>query len=190
MRQNLTKALRVPFQIIFNLLLLIHNNIYICNIKNFDSNFKNVCKTLINMKILNNASAEWNGTLKKGKGQICFNEYKFPFNFSSRFEKGKLINPEELIGASYASCYSMFLSALLTENSLNPSLINTEVSVLLEEDEIGPLITKIEINLKVKCEGLTEDKLKDLAIIAKEKCPISRTINKKISILNSVKLIS
>ncbi|MDF1673416.1 MAG: OsmC family peroxiredoxin [Vicingaceae bacterium] len=123
---------------------------------------------------VNAAKAQWNGTLKEGKGTMNFTGYEGPFNFASRFEDGSETNPEELVGAAHAGCYSMFLSALISGEGLNPTSINTTATVTLEKDDIGPNITKIELVSDVVCEGLSQDKFTELSQAAKEKCPISR----------------
>ena len=123
---------------------------------------------------VNTAKAQWNGSLKEGKGTMNFTGYEGPFNFASRFEDGSETNPEELVGAAHAGCYSMFLSALISGEGLNPTSINTTATVTLEKDDIGPNITKIELISDVVCEGLAHDKFNELATAAKEKCPISR----------------
>ena len=123
---------------------------------------------------VNTAKAQWNGTLKEGKGTMNFTGYEGPFNFASRFEDGSETNPEELVGAAHAGCYSMFLSALISGEGLNPASINTTATVTLEKDDIGPNITKIELVCDVVCDGLTQDKFTELSQAAKEKCPISR----------------
>lgn len=123
---------------------------------------------------VNTAKAQWNGTLKEGKGTMNFTGYEGPFNFASRFEDGSETNPEELVGAAHAGCYSMFLSALISGEGLTPASINTTATVTLEKDDIGPNITKIELVSDVICEGLAQDKFNELAAAAKEKCPISR----------------
>lgn len=120
------------------------------------------------------ANAQWNGTLKNGKGIMSFSNYKGPYTFASRFEKGEGTNPEELVGAAISGCYSMFLSALISEEGLNPESVQTTAKVHLESDNIGPVITKIELDCKVKCEGLSQYKFDELANASKEKCPISR----------------
>lgn len=120
------------------------------------------------------AKAIWNGTLKEGKGLMNFNNYNGPFTFASRFETGEGTNPEELVGAAHAGCYSMFLSALISGEGLVPKSIETKASVTLGKDEKGPCITNIKLECKVSCEGLSKDKFDNLAIAAKEGCPISR----------------
>lgn len=120
------------------------------------------------------ANAVWNGTLKEGNGEMKFSNYSGPFTFASRFEEGEGTNPEELVGAAIAGCYSMFLSALISGEELNPQRIETNAIVTLEKDDIGPNITTIELICTVECEGLTEQKFDELAVTAKERCPISR----------------
>ncbi len=123
------------------------------------------------------ASALWKGTLKDGSGTMNFSNYSGPFTFASRFENGKGTNPEELVGAAHAGCYSMFLSALISGEGLNPESVTTDAAVHLGKDETGPVITTIELNCRVSCEGLSEDKFNELAAAAKEKCPISRLVS-------------
>jgi len=120
------------------------------------------------------ANAKWNGTLKEGNGKMNFSNYSGPFTFKSRFEEGDGTNPEELVGAAIAGCYSMFLAALISGENLNPESVETVAKVHLGKDDIGPVITIIELDTQVKCEGLSFDKFNELADAAKEKCPISR----------------
>jgi len=120
------------------------------------------------------ANAQWNGTLKEGSGTMNFSNYNGPFTFKSRFEEGEGTNPEELAGAAQAGCYSMFLSALISGEGLSPESIQTTATVHLEKDDVGPLITTIELDCQVRCEGLSLEKFDELAATAKEKCPISR----------------
>jgi osmotically inducible protein OsmC len=120
------------------------------------------------------ADAQWNGTLKEGKGTMNFSNYSGPFSFVSRFEEGEGTNPEELVGAALSGCFSMFLAALISEEELNPEYVRTTTSVHLRSDETGPVISKIELDTKVKCAGLTQEKFDELAGIAKIKCPVSR----------------
>ena len=124
----------------------------------------------------NTASAQWNGTLKDGSGEMKFSNYTGPFTFASRFEDGKGTNPEELIGAAQAGCYSMFLSALISKEGLAPTSIETTATVILGKDEIGPIVTNIDLISIVSCDGLSQDKFAELSVAAKEKCPISRVL--------------
>lgn len=120
------------------------------------------------------ANAEWKGTLKEGSGTMQFTDFNGPFTFASRFEDGDETNPEELVGAAHAGCYSMFLSALISGEDLTPSSIQTTAKVTLDSDDIGPKITNIHLDCKVTCNGLSQDKFSELTAAAKEKCPISR----------------
>jgi osmotically inducible protein OsmC len=120
------------------------------------------------------AKAKWNGNLREGKGVMNFSNYNGPYTFASRFETGEGTNPEELVGAAQAGCYSMFLSALISGEKLTPESIETTATVHLGSDDTGPLITTIELDTKVKCPGLSQGKFNELAQAAKVKCPISR----------------
>jgi osmotically inducible protein OsmC len=131
------------------------------------------------------ANAKWNGTLKQGNGVMSFSNYNGPFTFASRFESGEGTNPEELVGAAISGCYSMFLSALISEEGLNPESVETTAKVHLESDDIGPVINIIELDCTVKCEGLSQDKFHELANASKEKCPISRLYASAEKVLNA-----
>lgn len=120
------------------------------------------------------AQAQWNGRIKDGRGTMKFTGYEGAYTFASRFEGGQGTNPEELVGAAHAGCYSMYLSLLLTDAGLNPENIDTVAQVIIAKDDSGPNITDIKLNCKVKCQGLDESKLKQFAETAKEKCPVSR----------------
>lgn len=122
------------------------------------------------------AQAKWNGTLKDGAGTMNFSDYSGPFTFASRFEEGKGTNPEELIGAAHAGCYSMFLSALISGEGLTPESVSTNATVHLGKDDLGPVITTIELSSEVKCEGLSQEKFEELAAAAKKGCPVSRLV--------------
>jgi osmotically inducible protein OsmC len=120
------------------------------------------------------ANAIWNGTLKEGNGTMNFSNYSGPYTYVSRFEEGEGTNPEELAGAAQAGCYSMFLSALISGENLVPERVETTATVTLGKDDAGPLITSIELDTRVKCDGLSREKFDELARASKEKCPISR----------------
>ena len=123
---------------------------------------------------IRNANAIWNGTLKDGRGEMKFSNYTGPFTFVSRFEEGEGTNPEELVAAAHAGCYSMFLSALISGEDLNPKRVETKAMVTLGKDDVGPCITNIKLVCNVECEGLNQEKFDDLALAAKAKCPVSR----------------
>ncbi len=122
------------------------------------------------------AKSKWNGTLKDGQGTMNFSNYSGPFTFKSRFEEGSGTNPEELVGAAHSGCYSMFLAALISGEGLTPESVETTAKVHLGKDDKGPLITTIELESHVKCPGLSQEKFKELAAVAKEGCPISRLV--------------
>ena len=122
------------------------------------------------------AKSEWNGTLKDGKGTMNFSNYSGPFTFKSRFEEGTGTNPEELVGAAHSGCYSMFLAALISGEGLNPESVETTAKVHLGKDDAGPVITTIELDSQVKCDGLSQEKFEELAAAAKAGCPISRLV--------------
>lgn len=119
------------------------------------------------------ASALWNGTLKEGKGTMKYGAFEGAYTFASRFETGAGTNPEELVGAAHAGCYSMFLAALLSKEGLTPESVATTATVELGQDD-GPKITSIKLVTKAKVPGIENDAFQKLVATAKEKCPISR----------------
>jgi lipoyl-dependent peroxiredoxin len=121
------------------------------------------------------SSAEWKGNLKEGSGtmKLASGAYEGPFTFVSRFEEGKGTNPEELIGAAQAGCFSMFLSGLLTKAGYTAESISTSATVHLEE---GPTITLIEVKTEAKVPGIGEAEFFELAEAAKKDCPISKAL--------------
>jgi len=120
------------------------------------------------------SSAQWKGSLKEGEGTLRFSQYEGAFNYLSRFEEGEETNPEELVGAAHAGCFSMFLAALMGGEGLSPERIETTASVTVDRDETGPCIQKIELNCTVVCDGLSQENFQALTAAAKSKCPISR----------------
>ena len=121
------------------------------------------------------ASAEWKGTLKEGAGSMTVGSGAFnvPYTYSTRFEEAPGTNPEELIGAAHAGCFSMFLSSLLTNAGLPPTSIHTTATVHLGA---GPTVTLIELNTQVRADKLTEAVLQEKAEAAKNNCPISKAL--------------
>ena len=119
------------------------------------------------------SKAKWNGTLKDGNGVMKYGDVEGPFTFASRFEEGKGTNPEELVGAANAGCFSMFLAALISGDNFTPTYVQTTASVHLGEDD-GPKITSIDLDCEAEVPGLDADKFAEYAQTAKEKCPISR----------------
>lgn len=121
------------------------------------------------------SSAEWKGTLKEGAGTMKLGSgaYEGPFTFASRFESGPGTNPEELIGAAHAGCFSMFLSALLTKEGFTPARIATTATVHLTE---GPTISLIELECEAEVPGLSEEVFQEKAAAAKANCPVSKAL--------------
>jgi osmotically inducible protein OsmC len=119
------------------------------------------------------ASATWNGTLKAGNGIMKYGDVEGPYTFASRFQEGKGTNPEELVGAAHAGCFSMFLSALVSGDNYSPESVKTTATVHLG-DEDGPKITSIDLDCEAVIPGLDADKFAEYAETAKQKCPISR----------------
>ena len=121
------------------------------------------------------SEAVWKGTLREGAGTMKLGSgaYEGPFTFASRFESGPGTNPEELIGAAHAGCFSMFLSALLSKAGYTPSRIDTTASVHLEA---GPTITLIELACKADVPGLDDAGLQQYAAEAKAGCPVSKAL--------------
>jgi osmotically inducible protein OsmC len=121
------------------------------------------------------SSAEWKGTLKEGAGtmKVGSGAYEGPYTHASRFATGPGTNPEELIGAAHAGCYSMFLSALLTKAGFTPTRIVTTATVHLTD---GPTISLIELNSEAEVPGLSDADLQLHAAEAKKACPVSKAL--------------
>jgi lipoyl-dependent peroxiredoxin len=137
---------------------------------------------------IRNSEATWNGTLKEGNGtmRVGPGHYEGPFTFASRFESGKGTNPEELIGAAHAGCFSMFLSALLTKSNFAPNRITTTATVHLGE---GPTINKIELNCEADVPNIGDDEFQELASQAKAGCPVSKALASVDEIVLNAKLV-
>ena len=134
------------------------------------------------------SSAEWKGTLKEGAGtmRVGSGAYDGPYTWASRFDTGPGTNPEELIGAAHAGCYSMFLSALLTKAGFTPTRIATTATVHLTD---GPTISLIELNTEAEVPGLTDADLQTHAQAAKAACPVSKALAAVPEIKLEVKLV-
>ena len=124
------------------------------------------------------ASAVWEGTLKDGKGRVKLGSGAFEgqYSFSSRFEEGTGTNPEELIGAAHAGCFSMALAAGLTRAGFNPTRISTTASVSLGKVGEGFKITSIELNTEAEVPGIEEGAFLEQAETAKKNCPVSQAL--------------
>ncbi len=125
------------------------------------------------------AQAKWNGNLKKGDGSIKLptSDKEFSFNFSSRFEDGNGTNPEELIAAAHAGCFSMAFSGLLTDNGYSPKSVATTAEVTIEKVGDGFKITQSALNTVGDIPGIGEDEFLKLAQAAKENCPVSQALD-------------
>ena len=125
------------------------------------------------------ASAHWSGGLKDGKGQISTESGALsdqPYGFNTRFEDKAGTNPEELIGAAHAGCFSMALSMILGDFDAVADDIDTKATVGLEETDGGFAITKIHLDLTAKIPGISEDDFQKAAQTAKENCPVSKVL--------------
>ena len=125
-----------------------------------------------------NGSAEWRGDLQGGDGTLRVGEHSYdgPYTFKSRFEEGEGTNPEELIGAAQAACYSMQLSAMLANDGHTPESVNTVAKVHLRFVDEKPTISLIELETEAKVPGVDEDTFQSTAKAAKEACLISRAL--------------
>src|SRR4030042_36232 len=121
------------------------------------------------------SSAEWEGPLKQGAGtmKVGSGAWEGPYTFASRFESGRGTNPEELIGAAHAGCFSMFLSALLTDAGFPPSRISTTPTVPPGD---GPETTLIELPPEAVVLRLTDAAFQKHAEAAKKACPVSKAL--------------
>jgi osmotically inducible protein OsmC len=130
------------------------------------------------------ASAVWNGSLKEGKGTMSTASgllENAQYSFGTRFEEGKGTNPEELVAAAHAGCFSMALSAQLTNAGTPPERIDTTATVTFEKTEPGFTITSVHLQTVGKVPGATEQSFQTAAENAKAGCPISRALNAKIT---------
>ncbi len=124
------------------------------------------------------ASAVWEGDLKSGKGRMKLGSgaYEGPYSFLSRFEEGTGTNPEELIGAAHAGCFSMALSAGLDKAGIKARRIQTEARVHLEKVGDGFKITRIDLRTVGEVPGIDEKKFREHAEGAKKGCPVSKAL--------------
>ena len=124
------------------------------------------------------AKAEWNGSLKDGKGKMKLESgaYEGAYSFRSRFEEGDGTNPEELIGAAHAGCFSMALSAGLGKAGFKPKRISTEARVELEKVGEGFQITRIHLDTEAEIPDIEESVFEKHAEEAKSTCPVSKAL--------------
>ncbi|OBQ61544.1 OsmC family peroxiredoxin [Mesorhizobium loti] len=138
------------------------------------------------------ASAKWQGTLKEGSGRVRLGSGVFEgaYSFPSRFENGPGTNPEELIAAAHAGCFSMALSAILGTAQHIPTSISTVAKVHLGATAAGPTITHIELETQAEIPGLAPDEFQNLAERAKTTCLVSRALAGVASITLKAELIA
>ena len=127
---------------------------------------------------IRNASAVWQGNLKDGQGTMKLGSGAFEgaYTFVSRFEEGDGTNPEELIGAAQAGCFSMFLSAVLSKAGFTPTRIQTTASVHLGTEDGGPKITLIELDTEAVVPDVDDKTFQEHAETSKLNCPVSKAL--------------
>lgn len=133
------------------------------------------------------SEATWEGNLKEGKGKmkVGAGAYEGPFSFASRFESGSGTNPEELIAAAHAGCFSMALSAGLGKNGFNPKRVKTVAKAHLEKVGEGFKITRVELNSEAEVPGIDKAKFNEIAEATKKGCPVSQALAGTEIVLNA-----
>ncbi|MGP8152586.1 MAG: OsmC family protein [Smithella sp.] len=129
-------------------------------------------------------SAVWKGSIKDGQGTVSTESgvlSNTQYSFSSRFEEGKGTNPEELIAAAHAGCFSMALSLILGTAGLTAESINTTAAVTIEKIDAGFAITAVHLDVRAKVPGADTKAFETAANNAKAGCPVSRLLNAKIT---------
>ena len=130
-------------------------------------------------------SAVWQGGIKDGKGAISTKSgalKDYPYGFASRFEGKPGTNPEELIGAAHAGCFTMALSLILGDAGFKADEMNTQADVTLEKQGDGFAITKVHLTLKAKIPGCDQTKFAELAGKAKAGCPVSKLLKAEVTL--------
>jgi lipoyl-dependent peroxiredoxin len=124
------------------------------------------------------AQAEWSGDLPGGKGKMAFGGGAFEgqYSFGSRFEEGEGTNPEELIAAAHAGCFSMQLAGVLSAAGHVPDSVRTTAKISLDKDDGSFSITRSELATEAQVPGLSDDEFQRHAAEAKEICPVSRAL--------------
>ncbi len=135
--------------------------------------------------MIRKASAVWQGGLKDGKGSVSSESGvldKTQYSFGTRFENGKGTNPEELIAAAHAACFSMALSAQLGGANIVPQSVETTASLTLEKLDAGWTVTKVHLDSKVSAPGADKAAFEKAAEAAKTGCPISKLLKAEITL--------
>ncbi|HVL81427.1 MAG TPA: OsmC family peroxiredoxin [Actinomycetota bacterium] len=123
-----------------------------------------------------NASAQWEGDLKSGKGVMRFADFEGPYTFARFEEQGDGTDPEELVGASLAGCFSMALANKLAQAGHPPTRVATDARVHLDRTDAGPTITTIELSLEAEVPGIDRETFDRLVEETRTGCPISRAL--------------
>lgn len=129
-------------------------------------------------------SAVWKGGLKDGQGTVSTESgvlKQSPYSFATRFEQGAGTNPEELIAAAHAGCFSMAFAAQLANAGITPESIETVATITLEKKDAGFTITESHLDVIAKVPGADRKKVEEAANHAKTGCPVSRLLNAKVS---------
>ncbi len=137
------------------------------------------------MKINRTGSAQWKGGLKDGKGAISTQSgalKDYPYGFASRFEGKQGTNPEELLGAAHAGCFTMATSLMLGEAGFTADEMNTTAQVTLEQDGGGFTITHVALTLRAKIPNIDDAKFQEITAKAKAGCPVSKLFKAEISL--------
>ena len=137
------------------------------------------------MTIVKSGSATYKTLGKEGKGSVSTETgalSNHPYGFNTRFEDEKGTNPEELIGAAHASCFTMALSFALEDAGFKDGELNTTAKISLDKSGDGFEITQSALILDASVKGITEDKFEEIAQGAKENCPVSQLLNTKITL--------
>lgn len=135
--------------------------------------------------MIRKGSAEWRGALKEGHGTVSTESGALsnaPYSFGTRFESAKGTNPEELIGAAHAGCFSMALSGVLGRSNMNPESIRSTAAVTLEKVGEGFQVTAIHLDVVARIPGADQAAFEEAANAAKAGCPISKLLNAPITL--------
>jgi osmotically inducible protein OsmC len=124
------------------------------------------------------ANARWDGSLTEGNGtmRMASGAYEGAYSFQSRFQEGDGTNPEELIAAAHAGCFSMALSGELGRAGHDPESVETEAIVHLDKEDEGFAIKRIELRTRARVPGISEEEFREVAEAAKKGCPVSRAL--------------
>ena len=124
------------------------------------------------------ASARWDGSLIEGRGtmRMASGAYEGPYSFQSRFEEGDGTNPEELIAAAHAGCFSMALSGELGRAGHDPESVETEATVHIDKQGEGFAITRIDLRTRARVSGISDEQFQESAEAAKKGCPVSQAL--------------